>query len=79
MKDLSTLALEYPLLEGAVKSGIATLETLAGGPPSVDLSYVLPGARSAIVFSHNALHFFQKHILIAYISIPRVGDMVGGL
>ena len=51
MKDLNSMVLEYPLLEGAVKSGIATLETLAGGPPSVDLSYVLPGARSAIVFS----------------------------
>jgi epoxyqueuosine reductase len=51
MKDLNALALEYPLLEGAVKSGIATVETLAGGPPSVDLSYVLPGAQSAIVFS----------------------------
>ncbi len=51
MKDLNALVLEYPLLEGAVKSGIATLETLAGGPPSVDLSYVLPGAKSAVVFS----------------------------
>jgi epoxyqueuosine reductase len=51
MKDLNGLVLEYPLLEGAAKSGIATLETLAGGPPSVDLSYVLPGAKSAVVFS----------------------------
>jgi len=51
MKELNSLVLEYPLLEGAVKSGIATLDTLIGGPPSVDLSYVLPGAKSAIVFS----------------------------
>ena len=51
MIDLNSLVLEYPLLEGAVKSGIATLETLAGGPPSVDLSYVLPEAKSTIVFS----------------------------
>jgi epoxyqueuosine reductase QueG len=51
MKDLNAMVLEYPLLEGAVKSGIATLETLADGPPSVDLSYVLPEAKSAIVFS----------------------------
>ena len=51
MIDLNSLVLEYPLLEGAIKSGIATLETLVGGPPSVDLSYVLPGAKSAIVFS----------------------------
>ncbi len=51
MIDLNSLVLEYPLLEGAIKSGIATLETLAGGPPSIDLNYVLPGAKSAIVFS----------------------------
>jgi len=51
MKDLRSLVLEYPLLEGAVKSGIATLDTLAGGPPSVELAYVLPEAKSAVVFS----------------------------
>jgi len=51
MNDLRSLVLEYPLLEGASKSGIATLETLAGGPPSVDLGYVLPEAKSAVVFS----------------------------
>jgi epoxyqueuosine reductase len=51
MKDLRSLVLEYPLLEGAVKSGIATLDTLAGGPPSVELSYALPEAKSAVVFS----------------------------
>lgn len=51
MNDLRSLVLEYPLLEGAVKSGIATVDTLAGGPPSVELPYVLPEARSAVVFS----------------------------
>jgi epoxyqueuosine reductase len=51
MKDLNAIVLEYPLLEGAVRSGIATLETLSGGPPSADLTYVLPEARSAIIFS----------------------------
>jgi len=35
---------------GAAAVGIATNETLAGGPPSVDLSYVLPGAASAVSF-----------------------------
>ena len=49
MNELTSLVLEYPLLEGAVKSGIATLDTLAGGPPSVDLSYVLPEAKSAML------------------------------
>ena len=36
---------------GAAGVGIATTETLAGGPPSTDLEYVLPGARSAVSFS----------------------------
>jgi epoxyqueuosine reductase QueG len=31
--------------------GICTRETLAGGPPSTDLDYVLPGARSAVTFA----------------------------
>lgn len=35
---------------GATAVGIATTETLAGGPPSADLSYVLPGAKSAVSF-----------------------------
>lgn len=53
MSDLfhQQIALEYPILEGAFKSGIATVDTLAGGPPSVDLSYVMPGAKSAVVFA----------------------------
>lgn len=44
---------------GAVAVGIATTETLEGGPPSTDLSYVLPGAKSAVVF---ALPLDQKAI-----------------
>ncbi len=36
---------------GGVAVGIATAKTLEGGPPSSDLRYVLPEARSAIVFA----------------------------
>ena len=50
---------EMALTLGAFKVGIATTETLAGGPPSADLTYVLPGAKSAIVF---ALAFDQNLI-----------------
>lgn len=35
---------------GATAVGISAVETLDGGPPSVDLSYVLPGAKSAVSF-----------------------------
>lgn len=37
--------------KGAISVGFATLETLAGGPPSVNLTYVLPEAQSAINFA----------------------------
>jgi epoxyqueuosine reductase len=51
IKQLSQIALEYPLSHGAFASGIATVETLAGGPPSTDLSFVLFGAKSAVCFA----------------------------
>ncbi len=36
---------------GALKVGFANRESLAGGPPSADLDYILPGARSAVSFA----------------------------
>ena len=51
MNKFRSLALDYPLSEGAVLSGIATIELLAGGPPSIDLTGVLPDAKSAVVFA----------------------------
>lgn len=49
--EFSRIVMDYAGLEGANRVGIATIETLAGGPPSTDLSYVLPEAKSAVVFS----------------------------
>jgi len=51
MENLSQFVLDYVKKEGAVRASIATIETLAGGPPSTDLTYVLPEARSAISFA----------------------------
>jgi epoxyqueuosine reductase QueG len=45
------LVFNYLKVEGAVHMGVATPETLAGGPPSTDLSYVMPSAKAAIVFA----------------------------
>jgi epoxyqueuosine reductase len=42
---------DYLRERGALKVGIATRETLSGGPPSTDLSYILPEARSAVSFA----------------------------
>jgi epoxyqueuosine reductase QueG len=42
MDELTESLKEMALTLGAFKVGIATTETLAGGPPSADLTYVLP-------------------------------------
>ncbi|NVM03357.1 MAG: epoxyqueuosine reductase [Candidatus Helarchaeota archaeon] len=36
---------------GAIKVGFTTLKTLEGGPPSTDLKYLLPEAKSAVTFA----------------------------
>jgi epoxyqueuosine reductase len=51
IEELSRLVMDYVNCEGACAAGIATVETLAGGPPSADLGYVLPGARSAVCYA----------------------------
>ena len=59
MNELTEELKEMALTLGAFKVGIATTETLAGGPPSADLTYVLPEAKSAVCF---ALAFDQRLI-----------------
>ena len=51
MEKLSRIAQEFVMIEGAFSAGIATTETLKGGPPSSDLTYVLPGGKSAVSFA----------------------------
>ena len=51
METLSKIVREFVLIEGACEAGIATVTTLKGGPPSTDLTYVLPEARSAVSFA----------------------------
>ena len=50
-EDLNQLVKDLVLNAGAIDVGIVTTETLKGGPSSTDLSYVLDGARSAVVFA----------------------------
>ena len=50
------MSLEKEIVEllkglGAVRVGFANLETLAGSPPSADLKYIMPEARSAVSFT----------------------------
>jgi epoxyqueuosine reductase len=51
MDDLSNTVIDFAIAEGACAAGIATVETLAGGPPSADLSYIRSDAKSAISFA----------------------------
>ena len=57
--EFTQFASDFLTLQGATAVGVSTRETLAGGPPSSDLEYVLPGARSAVTF---AVPFDQEKI-----------------
>ncbi|MCK4838098.1 MAG: epoxyqueuosine reductase [Desulfobulbaceae bacterium] len=50
-EDLNQTVKDLVLNAGAIDVGIVTTETLEGGPPSTHLSYVLDGAKSAVVFA----------------------------
>ena len=47
MEVTNEIIMKYLKVEGVVHAGIATPETLEGGPPSTDLSYVMPSAKSS--------------------------------
>lgn len=51
MNKLTQTVIDKVMGEGACDAGIATIETLEGGPPSADLPYVLPDAKSAVCFA----------------------------
>ena len=51
MEKLTRRVMELARCYGAGTVGIVTGEMLAGGPPSTDLTYVLPDARSAVSFA----------------------------
>ncbi len=59
MVELTEALKKMALTLGAFKVGISTTETLSGGPPSADMTYVLPEAKSAVCF---ALAFDQNLI-----------------
>lgn len=49
--ELTQTVKDMAMCLGAVAAGIATTKTLEGGPPSADLTYVLPEAKSAVCFA----------------------------
>ncbi len=52
MENLREIVLDQVKLGGACAVGIATAETLAGGPESADIERVLPGGKSVISFAY---------------------------
>jgi epoxyqueuosine reductase len=82
---LSATLMDLALGAGAVAVGIATPQTLAGGPPSTDLPYVLPAAQSAVVFAlpldQDVIDpFLQKQDMAGMnINNHRVNTMAGGI
>ena len=51
MEKITGRVLELARCYGAGAVGIVSTEMLAEGPPSTDLSYVLPNAKSAVSFA----------------------------
>ena len=49
--ELTVKVKAFPVNYGASIVGITTIETLSGGPPSTDITYVLKNARSAVTFA----------------------------
>ena len=54
---------EMLIEDGAKKVGFATLETMAGGPPGADITYLLPEAQSAISFYVP----FNREMILKYL------------
>ena len=51
MEDFARFAIDNLKFFGASEVGVVTTKILAGGPPSADLTYLWPDAKSAIVFT----------------------------
>ncbi|MBW1641725.1 MAG: epoxyqueuosine reductase, partial [Deltaproteobacteria bacterium] len=84
-EQLTQLTKKLVLSSGAVAAGVATTETLKGGPPSTDLTYVLPEAKSAVVFAvpmdQGAIEQLLKKedMGAANLDNRRVNNMASGL
>ena len=82
---LSQTSIDLVRGAGAFKAGIATAETLEGGPESTDLTYLLPEARSAVVFAlpldQGAIESFLKKedMAAANRDNHKVNTMAGGV
>jgi len=85
MLRLSNTVKDLALGGGAVAVGIVSPENLQGGPPSTDLSYILPEAKTAVVFAvpldQGAIESFLKKEDMAALNIDnhRTNTLAGGI
>ncbi len=85
MERLSNTVKDLALGGSAVAVGIVTNKTLEGGPPSTELSYILPEAKSAVVFAlpldQSVIDPFLKKEDMAGMNIAnrRVNTMASGV
>ena len=75
------MSLEKEIVEllkglGAVRVGFANLETLAGSPPSADLTYIMPEARSAVSFALPLNREFLRRFLAKKDQLAHEDDFV---
>jgi len=84
-EQLTQLTKKLVMSSGAIAAGIATEETIQGGPPSTDLTYVMPEARSAVVFAvpldQEAIERFLKKedMAAANLDNRRINNVASGL
>ncbi len=85
MERLSNTVKDFVLGGSAIAVGIATTETLKCGPPSTELAYVLPEAKSAVVFAlpvdQGVIETFLKKEDMAgmNINLRRINTMASGI
>jgi epoxyqueuosine reductase QueG len=68
--SLNSLIEDFLLKRGVLKVGFVTLESIAGGPPSADLTYILSQAQSAISFALP----LDRDKIRSYLSKQNQGD-----
>jgi epoxyqueuosine reductase QueG len=85
MRKMTSRVKELAECLGATAVGIVSIEDLEGGPPSVDLKYVLPNAKSAISFlvpldQSNVEPYLKKEDHYSYeLNNVRTNTLVSGI
>jgi len=66
--SLNEIIKEFLLEEGAIKVGFSNKETLAGGPPSIDLDYRLDGVE-CWMYQHGLRHMGEIELSRSFVGL----------